>query len=107
MTAVAFDAQHLSAQAGGDASLMREVLGLFLAHTNKVMRDLEASADAKSWRDCAHALKGSAKGVGCWRVAELAQAAELAPLDAGVLGPLRQALADAQAAIRQHQDASK
>jgi HPt (histidine-containing phosphotransfer) domain-containing protein len=45
----------------------------------------------------AHAVKGSARGIGAWRVAEAAAVLEMAP--AGNRAPLKAALAEARAAI--------
>lgn len=93
------DLAHLSAQAAGDTMLMRQVLGLFLDHAETVLAALASAQDVKSWHDHAHALKGSAKGVGCWAVAEAALIAEQRPLDAATIPPLQAAFAEARAAI--------
>jgi len=39
---------------------------------------LKKAALAQDWRDAAHTIKGSARGIGAWRVAETAEVAELA-----------------------------
>lgn len=98
------DLDHLSTQAGGDKMLMAQVLELFLDHASTVLEALAAAPDAKSWREHAHALKGSAKGVGCWEVAEAAFAAEQDPLNPERIGPLRAAFAEARAAIVAYRD---
>jgi HPt (histidine-containing phosphotransfer) domain-containing protein len=95
----ALDVQHLSVQAGGDPALMAQVLELFLEHAAQVLEALAAAGDAKAWHDHAHALKGSAKGVGAWAVAEAALAAEQEPLNYQRIAPLRSAFAEARAAI--------
>lgn len=97
------DLVHLSAQAGGDKMLMQQVLGLFLDHAQTVLDALASASDVKTWKDHAHSLKGSAKGVGCWDVAEAAFAAEQRPLDALTIPPLRDAFAQARAAISVYQ----
>lgn len=99
----ALDLDHLSAQAAGDKMLMQQVLGLFLDHAETVLEALASAADAKSWHDHAHSLKGSAKGVGCWAVAEAAFAAEQKTLDPATIPPLRAAFAEARAAIKAYQ----
>lgn len=99
------DLDHLSAQAAGDKMLMQQVLGLFLDHAATVLDALTAAKDAKSWRDHAHSLKGSAKGVGCWAVADAASAAEQNPLDPATIPPLRAAFSEARAAISVYQAA--
>ena len=99
------DLDHLSAQAGGDKMLMSQVLGLFLDHAETVLEALASASGEKAWRDHAHSLKGSAKGVGCWGVADAAFAAEQRPLDLETIPPLRAAFADARAAIGAYQSA--
>lgn len=99
------DLNHLSAQAGGDKMLMSQVLGLFLDHAETVLEALAGANDAKAWRDHAHSLKGSAKGVGCWAVADAAFEAEQKPLDLATIPPLRVAFAEARAAIGAYQAA--
>lgn len=102
-TAQTLDLAHLSAQAAGDKMLMSQVLGLFLDHAGTVLEALATSRDAKVWRDHAHSLKGSAKGVGCWQVAEAAFVAEQRPLDPATIPPLRSAFDAARAAIGAYQ----
>jgi HPt (histidine-containing phosphotransfer) domain-containing protein len=97
------DLDHLAAQAAGDKLLMQQVLGLFLDHAETVLEALASATDAKAWREHAHALKGSAKGVGCWEVAEAAFAAEQRPLDLETIPPLRTAFALARSAITAYQ----
>jgi HPt (histidine-containing phosphotransfer) domain-containing protein len=70
------DLDHLARMTLGDASLEAEVLTLFdrqaavlLAH----MRDAPPAAVAAF----AHTLKGSARGIGAWRVAEAAAVMEM------------------------------
>lgn len=106
MGSAALDVTHLSTQAGGDEALMRQVLDLFLEHAAEVVDALATSTDPQDWRDHAHALKGSAKGVGCWAVAEAALAAEQLVLDPRAIGPIREAFSDARAAILQFQATS-
>jgi HPt (histidine-containing phosphotransfer) domain-containing protein len=99
------DLEHLSAQAAGDKMLMQQVLGLFLEHAETVLEALAAAREPKAWHDHAHSLKGSAKGVGCWAVADAAFAAEQSPLDLATIPPLRAAFAEARAAIADYQRA--
>jgi HPt (histidine-containing phosphotransfer) domain-containing protein len=97
------DLDHLSAQAAGDKMLMQQVLDLFLDHAETVLEALALATEPKAWHDHAHALKGSAKGVGCWAVADAAFAAEQRPLDSATIPPLRAAFGEARAAIRAYQ----
>jgi HPt (histidine-containing phosphotransfer) domain-containing protein len=99
LAAAALDLDHLSHQAGGDKMLMGQVLGLFLEHAETVLEALAVASDAKTWRDQAHSLKGSAKGVGAWSVAEAAFNAEQDPLNPTLIPPIRAAFAQTRAAI--------
>jgi HPt (histidine-containing phosphotransfer) domain-containing protein len=84
----AIDLEHLARMTFGERSLEAEVLTLFerqaavlLAH----MREAAPHAVAAF----AHTLKGSARGIGAWRVAEAADAVEMdaiAPDAGGVAG---------------------
>ena len=67
------DLVHLSRQTSGDRHLEREVLAIFRRQARRVLFQLEAKNDPLNRLDIAHALNGSAKGVGAWRVAEAAQ----------------------------------
>ncbi len=72
----AIDFQHLRQYTAGDAAVENEVLGVFLQQADIWVRMLQTAGDDKSWVDAAHSLKGSARGVGAWRVAELCERAE-------------------------------
>ncbi len=72
------DLVHLSHYTLGDTELEREVLQLFLAQSSIYLERLKTAAKAQDWRDAAHTIKGSAQGIGAWRVAETAEVAELA-----------------------------
>lgn len=81
------DLDHLARYTGGDASLNAEVLQLFLDQTAQLLGQLHAALedrDHKSWREIAHSLKGAARGVGAFAMADAAAAVEpVAPDDAG------------------------
>ena len=70
------DFDHLRVFTEGDQALERDVLGIFVQQADIWLRDLEDSGDKKSWTDAAHTLKGSARGVGAWRIAEICEHAE-------------------------------
>lgn len=89
--ATAVDYEHLHAQAAGDKDVMREVLDLFLVHTAQVIEGLEAADNTTTWRTLTHTLKGSARGVGAFAVADAAALAEAAPLDRSRVVPIREA----------------
>ena len=96
------DYSHLDVQAAGDRSVMREVLGLFIAHCEQVLDELDRAQDAKTWKQWTHTLKGSARGIGAFAVADAAEAAERHSLDKSKLAPLRQAFTEARAFISSH-----
>lgn len=93
------DYQHLQGQAAGDLDVMREVLKLFVAHAEQVIGELEIATDAKTWKQWTHTLKGSARGIGAFAVAEAAANAERHLMDKSTLEPLRAAFVDARAFI--------
>ena len=96
------DYAHLDVQAAGDKGVMREVLALFITHGEQVLAELERAEDAKTWKLWTHTLKGSARGVGAFAVAEAAAEAERHSLDKGKINPLRQAFTEARAFIGSH-----
>ncbi|MGH1417463.1 MAG: Hpt domain-containing protein [Hyphomicrobiaceae bacterium] len=70
------DFDHLARYTLGERDLEREILNLFSDHLPITMSKLKAAASAKDWRVAAHSLKGSARAVGAWRLAEHAALAE-------------------------------
>jgi HPt (histidine-containing phosphotransfer) domain-containing protein len=82
------DLVHLSRTTMGDPGLEREVLRLFDRQSTLLIARMRSAAPA-GMATLAHTLKGSARGIGAWRVARAAEALELA----GSAGP--DAVADA------------
>ena len=74
------DLAHLARQTMDDRDLEREVLALFVQQALSV-RDRIADADARERVLLAHGLKGSARGVGAFAVAECAAVIESQPDD--------------------------
>lgn len=73
------DIVHLSTYTGGNETLNAEVLQLFLDQSESLMRALQTareSGDQKTWRDIIHSLKGAARGIGAFALADAAEAAE-------------------------------
>jgi HPt (histidine-containing phosphotransfer) domain-containing protein len=95
------DIAHLKRMTLGDAGLEREVLAMFAAQAVGLLgtlADLPSDADA-----LAHKLKGSARGIGAFRVADAAETLESA-LQRGddpaqPLAELDEAIAQVRAAI--------
>ena len=79
----AVDFGHLQVYAGGDLALMEEVLGLFREQATMWVRLLDPAAEAEAWRDGAHTLKGSGRGIGAFALADACEAAELSDPDLG------------------------
>lgn len=77
------DLVHLARHTFGDADLEREVLQLFMTQSRIYLNRLKEARDVEQWRRAAHTIKGSARGIGAWAVAERAQAAELLGHDVG------------------------
>jgi HPt (histidine-containing phosphotransfer) domain-containing protein len=90
------DRAHLRRMTFADSALEREVLGLFDKQAASML-ELIPIAEPGALPALAHAVKGSARGIGAWRVAEAAAVLEMAP--AGNRAPLKAALAEARAAI--------
>ena len=80
----AVDFKYLETYAGGDMALVEEVLGLFREQAAIWVRLLDPAAEGEAWRDAAHTLKGSARGIGALELANACEAAELAEADVGL-----------------------
>ena len=95
------DTEHLRRMTLGDASLEREVLAMFSAQSVGLIAKLTSlPADAGA---LAHTLKGSARAIGAFGVADAAGSLEAALSDgsdpAESLTELRDAVAQARAAV--------
>jgi HPt (histidine-containing phosphotransfer) domain-containing protein len=71
------DRAFLSRQTFGDRKLEREVLDLFRTQSPIYLERVKAARSDSEWREAVHTLKGSARAVGAWRIAEAAERAEL------------------------------
>lgn len=95
------DMAHLSRQTMGDRSLEQEVLALFVQHALSV-RDKIANADIHERLLLAHGLKGSARGIGAFAIADCVTEMERRPEDNSIikrLGTLIDEVRDFIAAI--------
>jgi len=70
------DREHLARYTLGERDLEREVLDLFLGQVPETMAELKAARDHKAWHQAAHTLKGSARVIGAWQLADAAAKAE-------------------------------
>jgi HPt (histidine-containing phosphotransfer) domain-containing protein len=71
------DLAHLFRMTLGDHDLEREVLQLFSRQADMLIARMQGAAPA-GIAAMAHTLKGSARGIGAWRVAHAADAVEVA-----------------------------
>lgn len=96
------DLVHLARHTLGNRDLEQEVLRLFTCQSQMLMDRLKESADDGQRSETAHTLKGSARGIGAWRVAELAEKVESdhARMNAALTGDLDDAVGAANAFIR-------
>jgi HPt (histidine-containing phosphotransfer) domain-containing protein len=95
------DLDHLARMTSGERGLEREVLQLFLTQTSRLVAALDSlPAEAAT---LSHTLKGSARAIGAFRVADSAAALEEAVLlgrdSSAELAAVHAAVAEAQAAI--------
>lgn len=70
------DTEHLAHQTGGDRELERELLTLFAQQCATHLRTIHGSTETQARLDAAHSLKGAARAVGAWQVAEAADRIE-------------------------------
>jgi len=70
------DRDHLARYTLGDAALEQEVLGLFIGQVPETVAMLRNSGDPEAWLRAAHTIKGSARAVGAWKLADAAERAE-------------------------------
>jgi HPt (histidine-containing phosphotransfer) domain-containing protein len=75
-TAKPVDLVHLSTQTLGDRELEIQVLGVFTSQAGIYVNAWKAAKGAEARRRAAHSLKGAARGIGAWTLAEIAEQAE-------------------------------
>ena len=73
----AIDEEHLGRMTLGDRSLEHEVLGIFARQITLTLKRIATAMPAAA-AAAAHTLKGSARGIGAWRVARAAERLEQA-----------------------------
>lgn len=110
MTHRAIDLVHLARQTGGDDALEQELLALFADQCERQLAAIQQAVDRPGCADAAHTLKGAARAVGAWSVAQAAESIEHAlsasappgglPADLPVhVAALRKAASEARVAI--------
>ncbi len=70
------DLVHLARYTMGNRDLEQEVLSLFAKQSVIYLDRLRQAADERTWQEAAHTLKGSARGIGAWQIAEFVVAVE-------------------------------
>lgn len=97
------DRAHFSHMTGGDVPLQREILALFRGQVDGWMTLL---APGEHWRDAAHTVKGSARGIGLSALAEVCEAVEAMSNDyeASAIALLRAELEAALAVVQAYDD---
>jgi HPt (histidine-containing phosphotransfer) domain-containing protein len=83
------DLVHLDRYTGGDRRLNAEILRLFDDQCQEMLAKLEklidGAPDVKAWKEITHSLKGAARGIGAFPLADAAAAAETAGDDRAVI----------------------
>ena len=73
------DLAHLARYTGGDAGINAEVLTLFARQSSELLDRLGAAlsaGDGRAWREVTHSIKGGARGIGAFQLADMAAEAE-------------------------------
>jgi HPt (histidine-containing phosphotransfer) domain-containing protein len=96
-TPTVIDETHLERMTLGDLRLEREVLELFVRQTT-IMLGRIAGADPAMAAASAHTLKGSARGIGAWRVARAAELVESAVAGEGGAAAMDEAVTELKSA---------
>lgn len=73
------DLAHLHRYTLGNAALDREVLALFRQTAPGYLDALRKASSRKAWVEAAHAIKGSARAIGAWKVGVIAERLERLP----------------------------
>ena len=98
------DFQHLRRYTLGDRGLELEILGLFVEQLPITIGALEDATTDKAWGMAAHTLKGSARAVGAWPLAALAEEAERlsSTAEMGLRGAILRRIEAAAGEVRAH-----
>jgi HPt (histidine-containing phosphotransfer) domain-containing protein len=91
------DHVHLERMTLGDRVLEREVLEIFVRQTAMTLERIAGAGPART-AAAAHTLKGSARGIGAWRVADAAERLEQAAIGAADAAAMLAAIAELEAA---------
>ena len=86
------DLVHLARQTLGNRELEREVLQIFARQSALYLDRIRGAKTGTERRMAAHTIKGSARGIGAWEVAGLAEELESTAASSGVLAELAEAI---------------
>ena len=70
------DLVHLARYTLGDRDMEREVLSLFADRCDQDVARLRSAQSATEWQRACHTIKGSARAIGAWKLARLAEEGE-------------------------------
>lgn len=70
------DLVHLSSLTMGDRSLELEILKMFSGQTTQFLSSIEAANDVEAIKRVSHTIKGAAKSIGAFRLADIAAEGE-------------------------------
>lgn len=101
-TSPILDMEHLAQYTATNPGLEAELLGLFQAQSRVQLQELARAAaemDVPAWKFALHTLKGMARSLGAFAVAEAADALEAEKPDAAALGLLRDCLLECEMEI--------
>ncbi len=74
-TLMVLDREFLRGFTAGDPDLERHLINVFIDHAPSYLENLQL-ADGENWQAAAHKLKGAARSVGAFQLAEAAEKAE-------------------------------
>ena len=97
-TQTVIDDDHLRQMTLGDRGLEREVLEIFIRQAALMLRRISGAKPALA---AAHTLKGSARGIGAWRVAHAADRLEQTASGGDSLEAFKAAIAELETASRE------
>lgn len=83
------DREHLARYTLGNADLEREILSLFCQQLRDLLHDAGPMPTEAEWTFTTHSVKGAARAVGAWELAETAAVLETRKPNRGALTRLR------------------
>jgi len=94
------DFEELQRNAAGDPDLAREILVLFEENIEGWLAALKPGLDDKAWYAASHTLKGAARGLAAWPLAELCAQAETLSSDVKAREAIRARIDEETARVR-------